>query len=172
MKKILILLLFVSKIFASFGFITSFEADFTQSVTDEKNKVLKYRGSVSALKPQKAIWNYTNPVKKDIFINTYCIVMIEPEIEQVIIKNIKSNFDFFNIIKNAKKINKDYFLAKYKKLRFFITTKNDLIKSISYKDEFDNKVKIIFKNQKQNGKINPKIFIPKIPKGFDVIKDF
>ncbi len=75
------------------------------------------------------------------------------------------------MIQNAKEIKKDVFEANYKESKFTITTKNEVIETISYIDEFENKVKIVFKNQKQNEKIDMKIFTPKYPLEFDVIRD-
>ena len=156
---------------ASLGDIVSFQADFTQSVTDDKKKVLTYNGSVLASKPQNALWRYSKPVNKDVYINSRRVTIIEPEIEQVIIKRIESNFDFFNMIKNAKKIEKNIYMAIYKDSEFTITTKDELIKSISYIDEFENSVEVVFDNQKQNDKINKELFIPNIPLEFDIVRD-
>jgi len=156
---------------ASLGDIVSFQADFTQSVTDDKKKVLTYNGSVLASKPQNALWRYSKPVNKDVYINSRRVTIIEPEIEQVIIKRIESNFDFFNMIKNAKKVEKNIYMAIYKDSEFTITTKDELIKSISYIDEFENSVEVVFDNQKQNDKINKELFIPNIPLEFDIVRD-
>jgi len=171
MKHLLITILLTTQIFASFNNINSFEADFAQSITDDKNKVLTYSGHIVASKPQNAMWSYTKPVKKDIYINRFNVTIVEPEIEQVIIRKIESNFDFFNMISNAKKIEENRYIANYKESQFMITTQNSLIKSISYIDEFDNRVKIVFENQKQNENIDIKLFSPKIPRDFDVIRD-
>jgi outer membrane lipoprotein carrier protein len=54
---------------------------------------------------------------------------------------------------------------------FTITTKDKLIETISYMDEFENKVKIVFENQKQNEEINIDLFIPNYPLEFDIIRD-
>jgi len=171
MKKILLSLVISTLAFASLDDITSFQADFTQSVTDEKNKVLKYSGNVVASKPQNAIWRYQEPINKDVYINSNAITIIEPDLEQVIIKHIKSNFDFFNMIKNAKKIEKDKYITYYRNSKFIITTNDSLIQDISYVDEFENKVKITFEKQEQNGKIDPTIFKPFIPNEYDIIRD-
>ena len=104
MKHIFALFISYTLSFASFDSINSFEADFTQSVTDDKNKSLIYSGHIVASKPQNALWNYLKPIKKDVFINRFEVTVIEPEIEQVIIRRIESNFDFFNMIENAKKL--------------------------------------------------------------------
>ena len=171
MKHLLATLLCSTLSFASINNITSFEANFIQSVTDDKNTSLKYSGYIAAQKPQNAVWNYMKPIKKDVFITERSVTIIEPEIEQVIIRKIESNFDFFMMIKNAIEIDKNTYKAQYKKANFTIKMKNNLIKSISYKDEFENDVVISFEKQKQNSKINKKKFIPIIPAEFDIIRD-
>jgi outer membrane lipoprotein carrier protein len=159
------------QLFASLEQITSFEADFTQSITDEKEKVLIYHGSIIALKPQNAKWSYTKPVHKDVYINNFKVTIVEPEIEQVIVRRLESNFDFFKIISNAKKIDENVYVAYYRDSKFSIVKNGNLIESISYLDEFENKVKITFENQKQNHDIDKSLFIPKYPLEFDIIKD-
>jgi len=171
MKFLAISLLLMSSLIASISNINSFEADFTQTITDDKSKVLSYNGHVSAVKPQVALWSYTTPVNKNVYINTYEVTIVEPEIEQVIVKRLESNFSFFNMIKNAKKIDKNTYEAFYKSSKFIIVMENESIKSISYVDEFENNVKIVFKNQKTNKTIDKNIFIPKFSLDFDVIRD-
>ena len=157
--------------FASFYNLNSFEADFTQSITDDKNVSLLYSGHLVASKPQNALWNYTKPIKKDVYISSFEVTIVEPEIEQVIIRKIESNFDFFNMLQNATKISKNKYEAHYKDSNFIIKTKDKVIQSISYLDEFDNLVKITFKNQKQNIKIDKNIFLPRYPLEFDIVRD-
>ena len=75
------------------------------------------------------------------------------------------------MVKNAKKIKKNLYLANYKDSKFTITTKNELLESISYIDEFENRVKIVFENQKQNEKIDEELFTPRYSLEFDIIRD-
>ncbi len=171
MKKLLLIALLSSEIFAFFDTINTFEADFIQTVTDDKNKVLTYNGNIFASKPQNALWRYTTPISKDVYINQSTVTIIEPEIEQAIIKKIDSNFDFFKIIKDAKKVDENIFIAKLGNSSFIIRTENEQIKSISYIDEFENSVLISFDKQKQNSKISKEVFIPKIPVEFDIVRD-
>ena len=70
MKHLFLYLLLSTLLLASLDNISSFEADFTQSVTDDKRKKLTYKGHVRASKPQNALWNYKQPVAKDIYIIT------------------------------------------------------------------------------------------------------
>ncbi|WP_229860171.1 LolA-like outer membrane lipoprotein chaperone [Candidatus Sulfurimonas baltica] len=171
MKYLLLAMLLITHVAASMNDITSFEADFTQTITDDKDKTLTYSGHILASKPQNARWNYIEPVKKNVFITQFEVTIVEPEIEQVIVKRIESNFDFFKMISNAKKINNNTYETKYKESVFKIVQNNSLIESISYIDEFENRVKIIFKNQKQNHTIDLKVFTPNYPLYFDIIRD-
>ena len=171
MKHIFLSMLFFTMSFASLSDINSFKADFTQNIVDEKNKVLSYRGHILASKPQNALWVYSQPVNKYVYINPRTVTIIEPEIEQVIIKRIESNFNFFNMIQNAQKIDKNLYRAHYKESIFTIGTENNLLKSISYKDEFENSVEIIFSNQEQNIQIDKKLFVPFVPVEYDIIND-
>jgi len=171
MKYLLSLLLSFSISYASFDNINSFEADFTQTVTNDKDNSLVYKGSIVASKPQNALWVYKKPIQKEVYISKLNVTVVEPEIEQVIIRSIDSNLDFFNMIKNAKKIKENVYEAIYGDSKFIITTNNTIIKSISYVDEFENKINIIFENQKQNKEIDMEIFTPKYPLEFDIIRD-
>lgn len=171
MKHILTLLLFFTFSWASFDAINSFESDFIQTVTDDKNKTLTYKGHLTAQKPQNAIWRYTVPVTKDVYISSYRVTIVEPAIEQVIIRKIESNFDFFNMIRNAKKIKENVYIALYKESEFTIVKSGELLHSISYMDEFENRVKILFENQQQNRIVNKEVFIPKFSNDYDIIRD-
>lgn len=170
--KLLLIPIFCSTLgFASLLDIHSFKADFTQSVTDDKNTTLRYSGYIQAKKPQNALWNYIDPIKKDVYINTLQITVIEPEIEQIIIRKTESNFDFFMMVKNAKKLENNIYEARYKDAKFIIRTNKTIIESISYKDEFENDVVILFENQQQNIAIDDKMFIAEYPEDFDIIRD-
>jgi len=171
MRYFILYLTFSSLLLASFIDINSFEATFIQTIQDDKNKVLTYKGTVYASKPYNAVWKYLKPIAKDVYINRYSITIVEPEIEQVIIRNIESNFNFFNMLKNAKKIDENHFVTSYNDIDFKLEIRNDLLYSISYIDEFDNFVKIIFKKQIYNKVIDDNIYVPVFSTDFDVIRD-
>jgi len=171
MKLIFLLQLLVTLSFASFNNFNSFEADFNQTITDSKGKQLNYSGHIIASKPQNAVWNYITPIKKDIYINFRKVTIVEPNLEQVIIRKINSNFNIFKILKNSKQIDRNTFIAKFENSKFTIKIYNSLIYSISYNDELDNKVKIIFTKQVNNKKVKEEKFKPKIPADYDLIKD-
>ena len=171
MKRIVLAALLVTSSYAGLKDIYSFEADFTQNIIDDKDAKIKYSGHVSATKPRFALWQYLKPVEKSVYILSNKIVMIEPEIEQVIIKRIDQNFDLFEVIKNAKEIAKNRYTAQFNNKSYTIEMNGDVIEEISYQDELENDVKILFSNQKVNKVIAPKKFIPIIPDEFDVIRE-
>jgi outer membrane lipoprotein carrier protein len=170
MKLIYLLLGLSVYLNADLSTINSFEADFTQTINNENTKELRYKGHMIATKPQYALWSYLSPVKKDIYISMYKLTTIEPDMEQVIIQNISSEFNLFTMLKDAKKIKKDTYTTQINNVKYTIKTKNDtIITSISYTDELDYKINIIFTNQELNKKIDVKLFHPQIPSGYDII---
>lgn len=170
MKNLLFLLLSISLGASDLTSITSFEADFTQSIINDKNTTLTYEGHVKAKKPQFALWQYTSPVEKTIYISFSKAVIVEPEIEQAYIQKIHTSFDFFTILKNAKKVGKDSFEAQFQDKRYRLQIKKHKLFSIKYEDELENKVVILFSHQKNDIKIADKVFIPDIPVTYDIIK--
>lgn len=171
MKHIFFLLIVTSLLNSSMLDIDSFEADFNQVIIDDKGKELSYTGHIVASKPQYALWEYKEPVKKSVYIASHVVTIIEPDIEQAIVRKIDSDFDFFKMIQKAKKITNSKYIATVNSTKYTILLDNTLIKSISYLDEFENKVNINFNNQSKNGKVSKNIFIPNIPVEYDIIKD-
>jgi outer membrane lipoprotein carrier protein len=151
--------------------IDSFEADFVQTITDENSKVLKYKGHIIAAKPKSAAWYYTEPLEKKIYLNKFEATIVEPEIEQVIIRKFHNELDFFQLIKKAKKISKNSFVTVNNNTKYTIEINNEMIRSVSYLDQFENKVKILFSNQKQNHKIDKDKFLPKYPMDYDIVNE-
>jgi len=171
MKKILIATILTVSCFADLKSINQFEADFTQKIIDDNNKAITYKGHIEASKPQFALWKYTDPIHKNIYIQDNRIVIVEPELEQVIYKKVDTNFNFFNIINNAKKLSKNSYEAHYNEKKFLITMKNATLESITYRDDFDNLVTLYFTHVSINKTIPFSHFQPKIPADFDIIKE-
>ena len=171
MKKTLIATILSVGCFANINTINQFEADFTQNIVDDNNKTIVYKGHIRASKPQYALWQYTQPVEKEIYIRDNRVIMIEPELEQVIYKTMDSSFNFFSMINKAKKVTKNVYEATFRDKHFFIVMEDDKIKSITYHDEFDNKITIEFSNEIINKEIPKEVFEANIPNDFDVIME-
>ncbi|QOR01685.1 MULTISPECIES: LolA-like outer membrane lipoprotein chaperone [unclassified Campylobacter] len=158
-------------LYNSFAFdinFQNFSSDFEQKVTSN-NATLNYKGNF-IITQNKAFWNYTQPNQKQIYINHKEVVIIEPELEQVIYTHLQNLPNLQEIFKQAKQISKEKYEAKYENITYFIQLKNDKLNDISYKDELENSVSIHFFNQKFDQKINDEVFLPKIPSHFDIIQ--
>jgi len=171
MKYLFLFSLFFSSLFAFGENIQSFEADFTQTITDEENKVLKYTGTMHSKRPSLVLWDYIDPIKKKIYVNKKRAVIVEVELEQAIIKHLRGEIDFFEILAKAKPTDENHYIAYYKDLEFTVEEQNGVIISLSYTDQLENKVLITFTNQRQNRPIEEAFFIPKVPKEFDIIRE-
>ncbi|MBK1992239.1 outer membrane lipoprotein chaperone LolA [Campylobacter sp. 2018MI35] len=167
MKIVFILLSMMIKIFALDLSFENFSSDFIQSIDNKKTKI-NYTGHFT-ITHNKALWNYQNPLHKDIFIDNNKITIIEYDLEQVIISKLENIPNLNEIFKNAKMIDQNTYEAKYENTTYVLKLKENQVENISYKDEFDNNVNIKLFNQKRNIRINENLFIPKIPKNFDIV---
>jgi len=171
MKQIFYLLIISSLLSSSVLNMDSFEADFNQIIIDEKGKKLSYSGYVVALKPQYALWSYKKPVIKNVYMTPNSVTVVEPDIEQAVIRKISSDLDFFKMIQKAKKITNNKYIATLNASQYTILLDNSLIQSISYMDEFENKVTIFFTHQTKNKEISKDVFTINIPFEYDIIRD-
>jgi len=171
MKYIIVLALFITTLFAFGEKIQSFEADFTQVITDEENKTLTYKGKLYSKRPSLVMWHYTAPINKKIYVQDSRVIILEPELEQAIIKRLEREIDFFEILSSAKKSDDTHYKTSYKGIDFTLKETKGMIESLVYVDQLENSVKIIFSQQKQNHPIDMSVFEPKIPLDFDVIQE-
>ena len=70
-----------------------------------------------------------------------------------------------------KKISKNRYTTHINDVLYTIEIEKEMIKSIMYHDEFDNKVEIIFDKQFKNRNISEEIFNPIIPQEYDIIRE-
>ena len=170
MKTLLLSLTFTSLLFAQSNIIQTFSADFNQSIQDEHNKTITYIGHMESKRPNLARWRYDKPIVKTLYIYNDIVTIIEPDLEQAIVKRLNKNIDIFQIMKNAKKIDENSFEADYNDQKFLLTYKKALLSTIVYSDELDNTVTIIFSSQKNNIDLNDSIFKAVIPEDFDIVR--
>jgi outer membrane lipoprotein carrier protein len=156
---------------ASVKELKSYQANFTQTIIDQDDVKIVYKGTFLALKPLKAVWHYDTPVKKSVYVNSRQIVIVEPELEQAIYKESKKAFTLFNILDGAKKLDNETYEKVIGDRTYKLKVKKENIQSLSYNDNFDNKVSIIFTNQKPNLALKSKAFHPIISEDFDIIKE-
>ena len=171
MKTLLLMLGFISTLFGFSDSIYSFSASFEQRIVDDQNKTITYYGNVWSKRPDMALWKYEKPIEKSVYIRGKRVVIIEPELEQALIKNINNDIDFFAIISAAKPIGKGKYQTNYMDQIFTITLKQGVIERIEYQDTFENKVVMQFSDQRQNKLIDDEKFTAKVPKEYDIIKE-
>jgi len=157
--RIITFLILVINLFA-FNFPKEFKAKFTQFIYS-KNKKLTYKGIV-ILKNNEIYWQYNFPNLKKIWIKDK-VYVYEPDLMQVTVSK-KPKLNLFKILKNAKKLDKNLYIAiSNKKEIYFVYDKT--LKKAWYKDSLGNKVEIYFSKLEKNIKIPPLNF----PKDIDFI---
>ncbi len=171
MKQLLLSMLLAIVVYANETDLYSFRADFNQSIQDEHNKTIHYYGTVITKRPNFALWHYIRPIEKKLYVYHNVLTIIEPDMEQAIVKRVTDNIDIFSIINHAKTIDANHSEAHYNDQKFLLTFQQDhQLSSISYRDELDNRVRINFSKQQYNVDLNTTLFNAIIPEGFDIIK--
>ncbi len=169
--RVVIILAFASCLFGnSFTTIRNFKANFTQSIEASKNKNIVYKGEIFLKRPQNILWKYTSPIKKSVYINSSSVLVVEPDLEQVLLSTFNKKMNFIKIFDKAKKITKNTYRAFVNKTVYIIKLKNSVPSEIKYTDKLDNRVTISFTKVRKNIRIPSSIFSYKIPKDYDVIR--
>jgi outer membrane lipoprotein carrier protein len=125
--------------------INSYQASFTQSIVNNSNKEILYNGSIYIKQPSNALWKYIDPIEKNVYILANKVIIVEPDLEQVIISTLKEEINILNLLKNSSKISKTKYEANVYDKKYILTIKNGQLTQINYKDEIENKVTIYFK---------------------------
>jgi len=173
MKKVLLILMIGMFSYAKpITLPDNFKANFTQKITNPKNKTINYGGKIQFSNKTKLKWIYTKPTKKEVCTNGKELTVVDHDLEQV--SNyllINKGFNFTKIVKNAKFYKKNIYVAKNENTSYTIQLNNSKLHSIAYFDELDNKVQIVFKNVKYGkGDLDKKSMICKVPKDYDMIR--
>lgn len=170
MRLLLLTFLSVLSLSAAPKDITSFHANFTQTIIDDTKKKIVYQGEIWASTPQNALWVYTKPIQKSVYINGSRLTLLEPQLEQATTKTLGDEIDFLQIIKKAKPLNASRYSASVNGQTYLIDFNGDLLSAISYQDDYENQVTIKFTNPSQNKGIDTTKFKPIIPADYDIIK--
>jgi outer membrane lipoprotein carrier protein len=152
--------------------ITSLETDFTQTIVNDQNSKITYRGKMYATSAKnQALWEYNSPIEKKIYYKGGKeLVIIEPELEQVIYAKLDKVPNILKLLQSAKKISENRLQTRFNGLTYTIETHGNKIEKISYVDEMQNSVIISFVNEKVNGTINSNKFTYTIPADYDILE--
>lgn len=171
MKHFLLLLFFVGLLFGKIENFKTIQSDFTQKVTNDQNQTIVYSGKFYATQHKKALWIYEKPISKKIYFQNTQVLIIEPELEQVIITTLENTPNMALLIQEAKEVSPNKHITKYMDTTYTIITNKELIEKISYKDKLENQVEILFSHQSINLFLDDVLFQAEIPKGYDVVRE-
>ncbi len=169
MKLFTTLLFTCSALFAGVFDFDTIESDFKQTITNEENSKIIYKGTLYATSQSKALWIYKNPINKKIYFSQKRVIILEPELEQAIITTLQNTPNLTKILKSAEKVDEKSYKAVYEETSYTIHVDNQKIKSISYSDKLDNRITIELYNQTLNSTLKSTLFEATIPNDFDII---
>ncbi len=170
MKKILLIfIIFIAYSFAKIN-INSLHSHFVQTITNEENKTITYKGEVWFKSPLMVKWVYKKPIYKEIHIIADKVVILEPELEQATISHLPKEANLFAILQNAIKIGSNHYRAHFEKRDFDIYLADGKLKKIRYKDELGNINEIEFVDVEQNVELPTKLFGYKLDPSWDIVE--
>jgi len=150
--------------------ITSFDANFEQKIINPSQKEIIYTGHLLLKEPYYILWQYKEPVIKNVYVINDFAIIDEPELEQAILTKLQNEIDIFNLIKSAKEVSKNRYLATIYDVEYNLFTKDNKIQRIEYRDALENSVIITFSDIKQNIEIDDEIFKYLPPEHYDIIR--
>ncbi|ACZ12409.1 LolA-like outer membrane lipoprotein chaperone [Sulfurospirillum deleyianum] len=171
MRFALLLFTLASLLFAKIDSFKTIQSDFVQKVTNDQNKTIVYQGVFYATHDKKALWIYDKPVEKKIYFNETRVLIIEPELEQVIITTLENTPNIAQLLQEAKEISTNTYVTKFMETTYTILANTHGIEKVLYKDKLDNSVEILFSNQSTNLFLDDTLFKADIPKGYDIIRE-
>ncbi|SFV52488.1 Outer membrane lipoprotein carrier protein LolA [hydrothermal vent metagenome] len=150
----------------------SFKANFTQKITNTKNSVIVYHGEVRFWNKKFFKWSYLNPTQKEVCSDGKELLVVDHDLEQVSIFYIRKGLDIAKVLAQAKHYKENIYLATYEDKKYTIQLNHaQVLQSIAYFDELDNKVQILFTQMKYpKGKFTAKEMQCGYPVEYDVIR--
>ena len=150
-----------------------FTAHFSQMVTNPKNKVIHYAGTVAYSGNNLLKWVYSAPTKKEVCTDGKEVLVVDHDLEQTSAYRIDKGFDLTQILKDAKPYKKNIYVTEYASKRY--TIKHDAkkrLQSVAYYDDLDNKVQILFtKMHYGKGMLSVTRMRCHYPNSYDKIRD-
>lgn len=163
-RALLVLLLSLELCDAKIAVLESFQADFTQTVSNKEEsnvsqKPIEYQGKILAKSPNMALWEYTAPIPKSIYIKGPEVIIYEPLLEQATVSSIKENIDLFHLVGNAKEIRPNLYLSHILEQDYYLSVSSEgVLQSIEFSDKLGNVVNITFKEIVVNEPIDSLLF--------------
>jgi len=171
MRFLWMFICFTTLLFAKIDHFKTIQSDFIQKVTNDQNKTIVYEGVFYATDDKKALWIYKKPVDKKIYFSNTRVLIVEPELEQVLITTLENTPNIAQLLQDAKEIAPNKYTTKFMETTYTILAHKDGIEKVVYRDKLDNAVEISFSNQSTNLFLDDELFRAEIPKGYDVVRE-
>ena len=94
------------------------------------------------------LWKYKSPIPKEIYINKDSMIIYEPKLEQAIYSTLKENLDILTLIKKAKFIKENHYIAELLGQKYYLFFEEGILKQISFVDAVGNSVEILFERNR------------------------
>ncbi len=170
MKKLLIIAIFAALAFGGELEFKTLESDFSQSVSSKKESI-RYSGHFIANARRGAFWHYKKPVEKFIYFNYGRVTVVEPNLEQAVLTDLKNSPNITSILADARKVGADKYEAEFDGVVYTIRTRKSVPVQINYVDKLENKVVITLSNTRKDEPINEGLLEPNIPENYDVLSN-
>jgi len=172
MRLLSLLLLALSLLSANIELPDNFQADFTQKITNTKQKVITYSGKVRFSDVTLFKWSYEEPTQKEVCTNGLELLVVDHDLEQVSAYLISQGIDIAKILKKAILHSDHIYVAEYENKKYTIQVdRKGKLHSIAYYDDLDNKVQIVFKHMKYGkGNLPTQSMKCNYPKNYDMIQ--
>jgi outer membrane lipoprotein carrier protein len=149
MKLLALLSLAFSLLSANIELPENFKADFIQKITNTKQKVIIYSGTVRFSNESLFKWSYKEPTQKEVCTDGQELLVVDHDLEQVSAYRITKGIDIAKILAKATLHSDNIYVAKYENKQYTIQIdRQKKLHSIAYYDDLDNKVQILFKQMK------------------------
>jgi outer membrane lipoprotein carrier protein len=170
LKKFILFTLFSLSLFGKeLSDLKTLKAEF-QQIVESDGKKISYSGELYIKQPHFILWKYLKPVEKYLYLNGKKLFLVEPELEQAIVRRVDKSLKMLEILKTAQKVDDKRYVAKIENRQYLIILDQvGKIKRIIYKDDLDNSVSLTLFDVEENGYIPTSKFLPQIPEYFDKI---
>lgn len=172
MTKLFGVILLSTLLFSDIKLPENFSADFTQMITNTKKKVIHYSGTVRFTDAKLFKWSYLEPTKKEVCTDGKELIVVDHDLEQVSAYYISKSLDIAKVLGKAKLYSKNICVAAFDGTKYTIQLDSaQKLQSITYFDELDNKVQIVFKDMHYGkGNLPSKEMNCNYPVDYDVIR--
>jgi outer membrane lipoprotein-sorting protein len=145
-------------------------AEFNQSVTTDNARSLRYSGTLYLQQPDRALWIYTTPIKKSIYIRGEAVTVVEPELFQATHLRQSTAQNILELFEQSEAIAPGHRQAVFNDTVVDIRHDARFITHLHYIDEFEHNVSIRFLEPEIDPWLEPGFFQPEIPERFDQFK--